>query len=192
MCAPASRLVSCLRPREAVSICSLTGDNDEKRRRSLWTVEGTVYPIGISYDPGDGEAAGPELRYDLPMIPPIPGADRVAAWFGLWPSFHDAEILSLHLNQGTPSLIRIHTWNLSDKKDRRGDFIRERAAIVVFEFAAMRSLHMEAEDADRKNPIQGLSVEEMGKGYRLRLFPCHGLCGEIVAQQLAVRLEAGI
>jgi hypothetical protein len=126
------------------------------------------------------------------MIPAIPGAERVAAWFGLWPSFHDAEILSLHLNQGSPSLIRIHTWNVSDKTDRHGHRIRQREGIVVFEFAAMRSLHMQAEDAAAQHVIQGLSVEETDKGYRLRLFPIHGLCGEIVAQQLAVRLEGGM
>jgi hypothetical protein len=125
------------------------------------------------------------------MIPPIPGADRVASWFGLWPSFHDAEILSLHLNQGSPSLMRIHTW-IASKAVRRGHFIRQREAIVVFEFTAMRSLHMEAEDADTANVIQGLSVEETENGYRLRVFPSHGLCAEIVAQQLAVRVEGGM
>lgn len=26
------------------------------------------------------------------LAPPISGADRVVAWFGRWPSLHDAEI----------------------------------------------------------------------------------------------------
>jgi len=127
------------------------------------------------------------------MIPPIPGADRVAAWFGLWPSFHHAEILSLHLNQRSPSLIRIHTWNVSDESDRGGQHVRDREAIVVFELATLMLVHMEAEDVDRNDVIQGLSVEETEKGgYRLRLLPWRGLSGEIVAQELAVRIEVGM
>jgi hypothetical protein len=126
------------------------------------------------------------------MLPPIPGVEEVVAWFGRWPSFHDAEILSVHLNRGAPSLIRIHTWNLSDKTDRQGHNIREREAIVVFEFRAIMELRMEGEDADEQNVVRGLDVEDADGGYRLRLFPCYGLSGELVVRQLSVRVEGGI
>src|SRR5215208_4877235 len=43
-------------------------------------------------------------------IPPISGAEAVVAWFGLWPSFHDAEILSLETNRRATSLSRLHAW----------------------------------------------------------------------------------
>jgi len=43
-------------------------------------------------------------------IPPIAGAEAVVAWFGLWPSFHDAETLSLETNRRATSLIRLHAW----------------------------------------------------------------------------------
>jgi hypothetical protein len=126
------------------------------------------------------------------MTPLIPGAEAVAAWFGRWPSFHDAEILSVHLNRRAPSLIRIHTWNRGDTTDRHGRYIREREAIVVFEFHAIMAFRMEGEDPDTQNVVQGLAVEDTGSGYRLRLFPSYGLSGEILVKHLVVRVEAGI
>jgi Immunity protein 50 len=33
----------------------------------------------------------------LTSKPDIAGADDVVRWFGEWPSFHDAEVLSVHL-----------------------------------------------------------------------------------------------
>ena len=32
------------------------------------------------------------------MTPNIPGADSIVSWFGRWPSFHDAEIMTLHVS----------------------------------------------------------------------------------------------
>ena len=50
------------------------------------------------------------------MFPAILGADAVVAWFGEWPSFHDAEILSIHIQP---------PWALRDgsRLDRTGRFI---------------------------------------------------------------------
>jgi hypothetical protein len=33
------------------------------------------------------------------MTPNIPGAESVVKWFGKWPSFHDAEIMTLHIDR---------------------------------------------------------------------------------------------
>jgi hypothetical protein len=38
----------------------------------------------------------------------FPGTDKIIQWFGQWPSFHDAEILELHLNRTGESWIKIH------------------------------------------------------------------------------------
>jgi hypothetical protein len=64
-------------------------------------------------------------------------------------SVQNAEVLSVIINRGGLSLIRIHTWNLRPRADRRGHFAREREAIVVFEFEGIKSLRLHGEDADR-------------------------------------------
>ena len=121
--------------------------------------------------------------------PDIPGADDVVKWFGQWPTFHDAEILSVHLVRGGRSIIRVHAWKPVTQTDAGGRFIREKEAIIVFEFAGIKDLHLEGEDADKQNVISGLTVEKVQNGYRLVLGPCYGLAGEIVAAELIVRLE---
>jgi Immunity protein 50 len=125
------------------------------------------------------------------MVPEIHGADSVVAWFGQWPSFHDAEILSVHINRSGLSVIRIHTWNLSTRVDRTGHFVRERQAILVFEFAGIKTLRLHGEDADTQNVIQGLDIERTEEGHRFKLSPCYGMAGEMTVEQLAVRVEPG-
>jgi hypothetical protein len=41
----------------------------------------------------------------------IPGAVELHDWFGYWPDFHDAEIISLHLNRKGCSSLRVHAWD---------------------------------------------------------------------------------
>lgn len=126
------------------------------------------------------------------MTPPdIPGADAVVGWFGQWPSFHDAEILSIHINRGGRSIIRIHAWNFSGKVDAKGYWIRDREGIVVFEFDRIKDIRLEGENADVQNVISGLWVEETQDGYRLILGPCYGVAGELVVEHLSVRVEPG-
>jgi hypothetical protein len=120
----------------------------------------------------------------------LPGADAVITWFGKWPSFHDAEVLSVHIDrEHNMSSLRIQTWNLSDATDESGHFIREQVATVVFEFSGIRWIRLEGEDADRQNVIAGLRLDTTADGYRLELAPCYGLAGEVVALQLKVGLE---
>lgn len=88
------------------------------------------------------------------------------------------------------SSMRIRAFTLSDRIDSNGRLIRERDALVVFEFAGIKSLHLEGEDADTQNVISSLLVEETPGGYRLALGPCYGLAGEMVVSDLRVRLEA--
>ena len=123
------------------------------------------------------------------MTPDIPGAETVASWFGEWPSFHDAEILSVHINRGARSQIRVYTFVTTERRDPAGQFVREREAIVVFELQNITSLNLVGEDADRQNVIGGATVEPAGDGWRLVLSPSYGLAGMIVAAEMSVRLE---
>ena len=127
------------------------------------------------------------------VTPNIPGAESVVNWFGKWPSFHDAEIMTLHIDreQGASSM-RIRAFALSDRTDSSGHFIRERDALVVFEFTGIRSMRIDGEDADVQNVISSLQVEHVKDGYRLLLGPCYGMAGEIVVRALKVRLESTI
>jgi hypothetical protein len=42
--------------------------------------------------------------------PDIPGAALVVGWFGYWPTFHDAEVLSIFLDRTGESRIAIQVF----------------------------------------------------------------------------------
>ena len=121
----------------------------------------------------------------------IPGAEQVIAWFGQWPSFHDAEVLTLSINreQESSSLLRIRTWIRTNRVDEKGLFAREHEACVLFEFSGIKSLRIEGEDADAQNVISGLAIDRTDVGTRLVMSPSYGLWGEIVATRFRVSLD---
>jgi hypothetical protein len=122
------------------------------------------------------------------MTPQIQGPESVAQWFGEWPSFHDAEILTLHIDRERQgSFLRLLAFTTSDRTDEAGYLIREHEAVVEFEFAGIRSLRIDGEDADVQNVIGCLLVEQVGDGFRLSISPSYGIGGEIVVQDLRVR-----
>ena len=64
--------------------------------------------------------------------PAIPGADQVVKWFGYWPTFHDAEILSITLNRSGESRIVIHAFERASEIDHRGRYVLVKHANVTF------------------------------------------------------------
>ena len=120
----------------------------------------------------------------------IPGIERVIDWFGLWPTFHDSEILSLHLNRDGESTLRLSTWRASNDVAADGRFARTHEAIVVFTFSDIRSVEINGEDVNRQNVISGLSLTERDGVYHVDLGGSYGLAGQIVAGRVEVDLEA--
>jgi hypothetical protein len=106
-------------------------------------------------------------------------------------SVQNAEVLSVIINRGGLSLIRIHTWNLRARADRRGNFAREREAIVVFEFEGIKSLRLHGEDADRQDLVHRKEIERTDQDYRFEFAPSFGLAGELTVEQIAVHVEPG-
>src|SRR5262249_4153946 len=124
------------------------------------------------------------------MTPKIEGSESVAEWFRGWPSFHDAEVLTLHIDrEWQASFVRLLAFTTSDRTNAAGYFIREHEAVVVFELTGIRSLPSDGEAADVQNVIGDLLVEQVRDGYRLSLSPSYGISGEIIVKDLRVRLE---
>ncbi len=44
------------------------------------------------------------------LLANVEGANAFAEWFGGWPSFHDAEILSFNFSRGERSTLVIHVF----------------------------------------------------------------------------------
>ena len=70
----------------------------------------------------------------------VPGADALIEWFGRWPSFHDAEVLSINLNRSGPSCVRIHTWEMTSEVDARGYYVHQKNVIVSFFLEGLKDI----------------------------------------------------
>jgi len=119
----------------------------------------------------------------------IPGAEDLAEWFGGWPSFHDAEIIDLHLQWAGRSRIRIHAWQITNEVDPDGYYVTDHHVVVTFWFEEITGLALTG--FNPQNVIAGLDVEKTASGYRIRLEPCYGLAGEIEAGSVRISFQPG-
>jgi hypothetical protein len=62
----------------------------------------------------------------------VSGGARLVQWFGQVPSFHDAEILTLHLRRKGQSVLRLHWWNNTGAIGQDGYYVLDRHAVVTF------------------------------------------------------------
>jgi hypothetical protein len=129
------------------------------------------------------------LKMNDLQVPEIPGADTVVSWFGWWPSFHDAEVLHLHLNRTGVSQLSVHTWNMTGDVDAKGFFRREKHAVVNFELQGISNL--ELSDFSQQNVLASLDIMLDGEGAHVELCPSHGLGGRIDAASVTVSVVPG-
>jgi hypothetical protein len=119
----------------------------------------------------------------------VEGAQAVCDWFGYWPSFHDAEILDVHLARSGSSSIRVLTWHVNREVIENGYYRQEREAIVTFSLTGITDLELAG--FSTQNVIFGLGLELSANGIRLVLSPCYGLAGYVDAAVVRVELTPG-
>ena len=119
----------------------------------------------------------------------IVGAQELHDWFGYWPTFHDAEIVSLHLNRRGPSSLLIHIWEMTNKVDEKGFYELEKQAVVEFVFEDISELELGG--FSHRNVIFGLELLKKDRGFVLTLDQCYGLAGTFEAEKVSIRLNPG-
>ncbi len=122
------------------------------------------------------------MEMDINAVSMVAGVDAVMQWFGSWPSFHDAEIISIFLARKRESVLRVFPYY--PQKPATVDFILQEVTDV------------ELNDFSCQNVISGLNVEtatdQNGDSvYRVILTPSYGVAGRIDAKSLRVELSPG-
>jgi hypothetical protein len=73
------------------------------------------------------------LLMEFPLeLEAVEGAKDLREWFGFWPSFHDAEVISLHQNRSATSSLLLHTWEMAKETDERGYYVLTKHVVVEF------------------------------------------------------------
>lgn len=134
----------------------------------------------------------------------IDGGLDLLDWFGRVPSFHDAEIISLALNRKGDSLLTLHGWIMTDKKDEKGYFVLEKHAVVSFTMREIFDLQLDG--FGHQNVIGSLDLHhgppnperrqlytqrDITDAFELTLEPCFGMDGVIRCKQLSVSVKPG-
>ena len=120
----------------------------------------------------------------------IPGFVAAKEWFGYWPTFHDAEIVSLNLNRGSESSLKIHAFHTCSELNERGHYKTTKHAVVSFILDDIRDLDLM--QFSSQNVISALVLSKLDEGYSIELGCCYGLCGSFTAMNIRIEIESGI
>jgi len=135
----------------------------------------------------------------------IPGGAELIAWFGREPSFHDAEIVSLHLRRRSESILQIFFWRLPGGVDNRGHFQQDKHVVVSFVMGEIVDLQLDyfghqnviyslklgrASDRPDRAPYIPLT-DPRPTDYEIELEPCYGMGGFIRCRKLSIVLTPG-
>ena len=118
------------------------------------------------------------------IIETLAGGPELVEWFGYIPTFHDAEILSLHLNREGTSRLIIQPYHVLSGETVSGAYPEPVQVIVVFTLEGV--VDLELAGFNHQNVIYGLKIREAPNGYQLTLEDCFGLAGTISATRISL------
>src|SRR5713101_7493668 len=126
--------------------------------------------------------------------PDIPGVAEVIAWFGYWPTFHDAEVLSIALNRSGVSQVAIHAWEITPEISASGHYILAKHAVVTFSLEGFPEneqgiVNTEVAHFNQQNVLSSARVNKRSGGHESVLEGIYGVHGRIACERMAVKLE---
>jgi hypothetical protein len=134
----------------------------------------------------------------------IPGGTELVRWFGQVPTFHDAEILSLHLRRKGQSVLRLHGWIGTGAVGQDGYAVLDRHAIVTFTLTEVMDLQLDCfsiqnvisalvlrRALNRPERRGHLASDPLPQDIEIELEPCYGLSGLIRARAVSITFEPG-
>jgi hypothetical protein len=121
--------------------------------------------------------------------------------FGYWPSFHDAEVINLHLWRGdvNPELgkyqfpiltLDIHHWELTKEVDDRGFLVTRYQRRSKLEFRDVHGFSMSG--FNQQNSMLGLYIERLERSegpspfFKVEIAPAFGMSASFTCREAEV------
>ena len=101
--------------------------------------------------------------------------DTLEQHFGCWPSFHDAELLEIHLARKGQSHLVVRLAENPSYKNR-----------ADLKFILNNVSDLELEDFSSQNVLFDMHLEESEGRWKLLLSPSYGIGGYVVAEDITV------
>ena len=126
--------------------------------------------------------------------PIIPGAADVVAHFGYWPTFHDAEVLSVTLDCDRGATVAIHCFHMTRDVEPSGHYRLEKHSLVTFHLEGFPVNEFGISETSLayfrfQNVLSSAEVKRLGEGYQLVLEAAVGLDGVLVCERISVSIE---
>ena len=128
---------------------------------------------------------------ETPIYDAVSGGADLVRWFGQVPSFHDAEVLSLHLLRSGQSVLRLHGWINTGEVGHDGHFVLDRHAIVTFSIQNVIGGLILRRAPDRPERRGHLALGPLPQDIEIELEPCYGLSGLIRSRAVSITFEPG-
>ncbi len=122
----------------------------------------------------------------------ISGSEKLTQIFGVWPSFHDAEVIDLQLWRGNVDpdkgkyvfpviTVKIHLWKMTKEVDAQGYLVLRNHTLTTIRFEGVDEVELKG--FNHQNAIFGLVIEQREPMDEPPLFhvhfaPAYGLNGE--------------
>lgn len=152
----------------------------------------------------DGPMGAAVTELETSIYNVVPGGADLVRWFGQVSSFHDAEVLSLHLRRKGPSVLRLHGWINTGAVGTDGYYVLDRHAIVTFTLTDVMDLQLDGFSTqnvifglalrrapDRPERRGCLALDPLPHDIEIELEPCYGLSGLIRARTVSITFEPG-
>jgi len=123
-------------------------------------------------------------------VPEVPGAAELVSWFGSWPSFHDAEVLSVMLDRSAETVVRIHAFRMTKALNATGHFVCDHHVIVSFFLSELENNNLSA--FNHQNVIGGLDLQRAANGFELKLYPCYVVDATFSARSVRIEFLPGL
>jgi hypothetical protein len=122
------------------------------------------------------------MTFDFSMVE---GGEVLAAAFGGWPSFHDAEVLQVELDRRGPDmLLGLYTFRAGPGVDERGAYAKSNELRVDFRFRSISELHIE--EFNEQNVLAYIHFERDESLIRVELQGLYGLSGRLLCEGIQV------
>lgn len=117
----------------------------------------------------------------------IQDAQKLTSIFGNWPSFHDAEILSLLLDRGADHPfceIKIHVFRVTNDVDASGHYVLRDHTVAKIRFNDIRDL--ETTEFNHQNVIDGMVISLNDHGFAVSWNGSNGSDARFVCKSIRV------
>jgi hypothetical protein len=124
----------------------------------------------------------------LDCIDEIPGAPELAAWYGTFPSLHDANVIDFHIGVDGSGFMVIDAFRTTSRVDENGYFILDKHFSATFQFENIETVSL-SDFLPGQAILFDFKIDKSDTLFNVRFSSSYGFDGAITMKNLSVTFE---